>query len=298
MTDRVIYATIPGLDVRLLSSVTTDLVAEACARHRTTPAASAALGRTLTGTGLLAMTQKGHERTTVQFVCDGPIGGIVAVADARGDVRGYVRNPTADAEPVNGKLNVAGVVGGGTMHVGRELGADIGTNREPYNGIVEITSGEIGLDFAYYLTVSEQIPSGVSLGVFVHNATNRVLAAGGFIIQLMPGTSRDIEEDLTARVAAAPHATEMILQGASPLEMLQTALGNLDVEVLEERVLQFACNCSRERFLDKLAALPRADLEEMVADGTGELLTCHVCTASYTVTIEDLRALLPDERVH
>lgn len=184
------------------------------------------------------------------------------------------------------------------MHVGRELGAEIGQGREPYNGIVEITSGEIGLDFAYYLTVSEQIPSGVSLGVFVHNETNRVLAAGGFIIQLMPGTGRDVEEDLTARVAAAPHATEMILQGASPLEMLETALGHLEIEVMDERELQFACNCSRERFLDKMASLPRADLEEMVADGTGEVLTCHVCTESYTVTIDDLRALLPDERVH
>lgn len=298
MTDHVIYATIPGLDVRLLSSVTTELVSEACTRHRTSAAASAALGRTLTGTGLLAMTQKAHERTTVQFVCDGPIGGIVAVANARGDVRGYVRNPSADAEPVNGKLNVAGVVGGGTMHVGRELRSEDGPSTEPYSGIVEITSGEIGLDFAYYLTVSEQIPSGVSLGVFVHNATNRVLAAGGFIVQLMPGTSRDIEEDLTARIAAAPHATEMILQGASPLEMLQTALGNSSIEVLDERALQFACNCSRERFLDKLASLPRSDLEEMVADGTGELLTCHVCTEQYTVTIEDLRALLTDESVH
>lgn len=298
MTDRVIYATIPGLDVRLLSSVTTDLVAEACARHRTTASASAALGRTLTGTGLLAMTQKEHERTTVQFVCDGPIGGIVAVADARGDVRGYVRNPEADAEPLNGKLNVAGVVGGGTMHVGRELGTAVGMTTEPYSGIVEITSGEIGLDFAYYLTVSEQIPSGVSLGVFVHITTNRVLAAGGFIVQLMPGTSRDVEEELTARIAAAPHATEMILQGATPLEMLETALGRVDIDVLEERDLQFACNCSRERFLDKLASLPRADLEEMIADGTGELLTCHICTESYTVTIDDLRALIPTERVN
>ncbi|MCC6745601.1 MAG: Hsp33 family molecular chaperone HslO [Acidobacteria bacterium] len=298
MTDRVIYATIPGVEVRLLSSVTTQLVAEACRRHRTTAAASAALGRTLTGAGLLAMTQKAHERTTVQFVCDGPIGGIVAVANARGDVRGYVRNPWADAEPLNGKLNVAGVVGGGTMHVGRELRRENGTNAEPYSGIVEITSGEIGLDFAYYLTVSEQIPSGVSLGVFVHNDTNRVLAAGGFIVQLMPGARRDVEEELTARISSAPHATEMILQGASPLEMLQTALGSSSIEVLDERDLRFSCNCSRERFLDKLAALPRADVDEMIADGTGELLTCHVCTEQYTVTIDDLRALVTDELVN
>lgn len=298
MTDRVIHAAIPGLDVRLLSSVTTDLVAEACERHRTAPPTSAALGRTLTGTGLLAMSQKDLERTTVQFVCDGPVGGIVAVADAEGAVRGYVRNPAASAPSKNGKLNVAGVVGRGTMHVGRELGVEIGLNREPYSGIVEITSGEIGLDFAYYLTVSEQIPSAVSLGVFVHMTTGRVVAAGGLIVQLMPGAGRELGEDVTARLAAAPHATEMILQGASPLDMLETALAGYPLEILAERDVRFACNCSRERFLDKMASLPRADIEEMIDDGTGERLTCHVCTASYTVTIDDLRALLPEERVN
>ena len=127
MTDTVVYATIPGHDVRLLAGVTTSLVAEACWRHGTSQTASAALGRTLTGTLLLAMMQKDLERVTVQFVCDGPIGGIVALADVAGAVRGYVRNPVAEAPHYpNGKLNVAGVVGSGTMHVRREAGFEIG----------------------------------------------------------------------------------------------------------------------------------------------------------------------------
>lgn len=292
MTDSIIHATIPGHDVRLLAGVTTELVAEACWRHRTTPTASAALGRTLTGTLLLGLTHKGLERVTVQFSCDGPVGGIVALADAGGNVRGYVRNPAADAPERDGKLNVKGVVGGGTMHVRRETGSEIGLDKEPYHGIVEIVSGEIAEDFAYYLTTSEQIPSATSLGVFVSLASRAVQAAGGFMIQLMPGSARELADELTAKVAAAPHATEMILMGATPLDMLRTALGGFEIDLLETRDVRFACTCSRERVLQMLGSLDPAEVERMIADGTGEEVLCEVCNERYRITVDDLRGVL------
>ena len=295
MTDTIIHAHIPGHNVRLLSGVTTRLVAEACWRHGTTPTAAAALGRTLTGTLLLGLMQKDLERVTVQFSGDGPIGGIVALADAEGNVRGYVQNPSADArERPNGKLNVAAVVGRGTMHVRREAGFEIGLMKEPYHGIVEITSGEIAEDFTYYLSVSEQIPSMTSLGVFVHLGSNEVVAAGGFMVQMMPGSTRELAEDLDARIAAAPSATEMILRGATPLRMLQTALGDLPVEVLDTREVRFKCTCSHERVLEMLGSLEPDDLEEMIADATGERVVCHVCNQRYDVTVEELRDLLEE----
>jgi molecular chaperone Hsp33 len=296
MNDTIIHAHIPGHDVRLLAGVTTRLVAEACFRHETTPTASAALGRTLTGTLLLGLAQKDLERVTVQFSGDGPIGGIVAQADAAGTVRGYVTNPEADApEYPNGKLNVAGVVGRGTMHVRREAGFEIGLMKEPYSGIVEITSGEIGEDFAYYLTVSEQIPSAVSLGTFVNITTHEVLAAGGFIVQVLPGSGRAIVDDLTARIAVAPPVTEMVLRGSTPLAMLQTALGDFEVEVLESREARFLCTCSRERVAAMLSSLDPVELEEMIADGTGERVVCHVCNTTYDVSVDELRALAEDD---
>ena len=291
MSDQIIHAVIAGEDVRLLAGVTTNVVAEVCRRHGTWPAASAALGRTITGTLLLGLMQKDLERVTVQFTCSGPIKGIVATADARGNVRGYVTNPTVDAPLVSGKLNVAGIVGSGMMYVTREAGFEIGLMKEPYRGAVEIVSGEIAQDFTYYLAKSEQIPSGVSLGVFV-TGDLEVIAAGGFIVQLMPGADEALAEELTVRMAAAPHATEMVRSGATPLEMLQIALGRTDFEVLEERDVRFECLCSPERALQIVGSLGRDVIEEMVTKNTGEELVCHVCNERYFIEVDALRGLL------
>jgi molecular chaperone Hsp33 len=293
-SDQIIHATIPGENVRLLAGVTTGVVAEICRRHGTWPAASAALGRTVTGALLMGLMQKDLERVTVQFTCNGPIKGIVATADAHGNARGYVTNPTADAPLVNGKLNVAGVVGSGMMYVTREAGFEIGLSKEPYRGAVEIVSGEIAQDFTYYLAKSEQIPSGVSLGVFVAGDLE-VTAAGGFIVQLMPDADEALADELTVRLGAAPHATEMVRSGATPLEMLQTALGRTDLEILETRDARFACLCSPERALQIVGGLGRAVVEDMVSKNTGEEIVCHVCNERYFIDIDAIRGLAEEE---
>jgi len=295
--DQIIHATIPGEEVRLLAGVTTGLVAEACRRHGTFPAASAALGRTLTGALLLAMMQKDLERLTVQFSCTGPIGAVVATADAQGRARGYVKNPHVGSEETllrGEKIDVAAVVGGGMMFVRRELGEEIGLAKQPYVGQVEIVSGEIAEDFAYYLTKSEQIPSGVSLGVYVQNTPEQiagVVAAGGFIVQLMPGAGDGLADSLMEVLAAAPHATEMVRAGMGPLEMLRTALRRDDIEQVFAREVRFECVCSREQVLGMLAGLDRETLDEMIADARGEEVVCPVCNEKYWIDIDTLRGL-------
>src|SRR3977135_2170541 len=179
--DKLIHATAADNQIRCMAAVTTNLVGEACRRHRTFPTASAALGRTLTGGLLLGSGVKDLEKLTVHFDCDGPIGDIIAQADPSGNVRGYVSNPEADATEMNdrGKFDVRAVVGGGKLYVTRDAGFDIGLMKEPYRGMVPIVSGEIGGGIAYYLAKSEQVNSAVSLGVLMtvdgteHNGSSR-----------------------------------------------------------------------------------------------------------------------------
>ncbi len=189
--DALLRATAAGGQVRCMAAVTTGVAAEAARRHLVTGTVAAALGRTLTGALLLGAGLKELDRLTVQVVCDGPVAGLTAEANARGEVRGYARNPQADA-PLNaaGKLDVSAVVGNGTLYVTHESGFDIGLYREPYRGSVPLVSGEIGEDIAYYLAKSEQIPSAVLLGVLVRArewGETYVEAAGGLIVQMMPG---------------------------------------------------------------------------------------------------------------
>ena len=209
--DHLIQCTIADATIRLLAAVTTNLVNEACGRHGTSPTASAALGRTLTGALLLGRSYKDLEYITLRFDCKGEIGGITAEASAHGTVRGYVKNPLADA-PLNahGKLDVRGIVGGGMFHVIREAGYEIGLVKDPYQGSVPIVSGEIAEDLAHYLLKSEQINSAVSLGVFLEPEQGRVTAAGGYLIQVMPGADAAVIEEIENAIANAPHEDQFI----------------------------------------------------------------------------------------
>lgn len=311
--DSLIHATAADNQLRCMAARTTVLVGEACRRHKTFPTASVALGRTLTGGLLLGSSLKDLEKITVHFHCDGPIGNIIAQADPRGNVRGYVSNPEADVTVANhlGKFDVRAVVGGGTLYVTRDAGFEIGLHKESYRGSVPIISGEIGEDIAYYLSKSEQIPSAVSLGVLMTVDADgneaqasmepefsldrlRVSAAGGFIIQMMPSASDDIIRHLEQTIPKAPPSTEMIRAGLSPVEMLKTALGDLDLLVLEEKEPSFYCQCSRERALQIISALGSDEVADMLAKDNGAQLTCHFCNESYDISGEELNTLLAE----
>lgn len=293
-TDQLIRATAADSTIRCMAAITTNLVDEACQRHITSPTVSAALGRTLSGTLMLGSLLKDLEKLTVRFDCQGPIGNITAEADAHGNVRGYVRNPQVELPPnAQGKLDVGGAVGPGMLYVIRDAGFEIGLYKEPYCGSVPITSGEIAHDFAYYLTMSEQIPSAVSLGVFVEK-TGEISAAGGFIVQMMPGADAKLVERLTASVAAAPPSTNMIRDGYRPEELLRTALGMLDFEILESRDIQFRCTCSHERALNIISALGASEVADMLDKDAGAELNCHFCNANYQVSALELEQLLSE----
>ena len=290
-----------------MAAVTTRLVGEACRRHQTFPTASVALGRTLTGGLLLGAGVKDLEKITVHFHCDGPIGNIIAQADPFGRVRGYVTNPEADTTVANamGKFDVRAIVGGGTLFVTRDAGFEIGLYKDAYRGSVPITSGEIGEDIAYYLAKSEQIPSAVSLGVLMSVDRSgddqspeftldrlRVASAGGYIIQLLPSADESLIRQVEQTVARSPASTEMVRSGYSPEEMLRTAMGDLELEVLGEREPSFYCQCSRERVLQILSSLGREEVEDMLAKDNGAELICHFCNEAYQITGDELSDIL------
>ncbi len=299
--DTLIHGTAADGTVRCMAAVTTNLVAEAARRHGTTPTVTAALGRTLTGTLLLASSLKELDRLTVQINGDGPIGGITTEANALGQVRGYVRNPQAHVALNNdtGKLDVRGVVGNGMFYVTRESGYDIGLYRDPYRGSVPVTSGEIAEDFAYYLTKSEQIPSAVMLGVLLQaNETSEpvVAAAGGLMIQIMPGADEKTIATIESAISRAPQTTTMIREGARPLDLLSTALGPIDFEILGESAVGFACPCSFERAVSLIASIDRRELEAMLREDRGAVMTCHFCNESYRMDETELESIIESSK--
>ncbi len=295
-TDTLVHATAADGTVRCVAAVTTNLVAEAATRHNTSPTVAATLGRTLTGTLLLGAALKELDRLTVQIVSDGPVGGITAEVNARGEVRGYARNPEANP-PLNehGKFDVSAVVGQGTFYVTHESGFDIGLYTEPYRGSVPLVSGEIGEDFAYYLAKSEQIPSAVLLGVFMRArevGAPFVETAGGLMIQMMPGANEATVATIEAAVKHAPHTTELIRAGAQPVDLLRVALGDVPFEMLEEKPVRFACLCSYERAVSLISAIDRNELELIMREDKGAALTCHFCNETYQLDEPTLAGIL------
>jgi len=275
-----------GGNVRAFAARTTGAVEEARRRHDTWPTATAALGRALTGTLLLSATLKDrNESVTLRVEGDGPLGGITCDADEQGNGRGYVRNPHVDlALNAQGKLDVGGAVGKGYLHVTRQLALE-GT----YTGTSELISGELGEDLAYYLTKSEQTPSAVALGVRV-GPNGSAVAAGGYMIQLLPATSEAEREQLEANIRAMTAVSLALEEGMTPEQILGSVLAGLDYKILEKRELRFACRCSRERALGALISLPQEDLEAMIAEGKDGELTCQFCGEVYQFTIPELMA--------
>ena len=294
--DTLLRATAGDGLIRCMSAVTTDTVAEGARRHGVSNTVAAAFGRTMTGALLLGAGLKEFDRLTVQIDCDGPVGGITAETNSRGTVRGYVRNPEADAPlNANGKFDVSAIVGRGMLYVTYESGFDIGLYREPYRGSVPLVSGEIGEDIAYYLAKSEQIPSAVLLGVLVRARESGeafIEAAGGLMIQVMPGADEKTVAAIESSVLNTPHTTTLIREGARPVDMLRTALGDVPFEVLEERPVSFDCSCSYERAVSLISSIERGELESMLAEDRGAAMTCHFCNETYQLDETALAGIL------
>ncbi|QUV80941.1 Hsp33 family molecular chaperone HslO [Chloracidobacterium sp. D] len=290
--DRLLQAVAAGDSVRVVAATTTHLVQEACRRHKSWKTATVALGRTLTGAALLASSLKTSERVTIHIEGRGPLGTITAEANAQGEVRGYVQHPQTDV-PLrpDGKLNIGAAVGKGVLHVIREGGFEIGL-MEAYRGSVPLVSGEIAEDLTYYLSSSEQIPSAMSLGVYMEAGDGVVGAAGGFLVQVLPGADESTVAHLERTVAAAPPITEMVRAGATPEDLIREALGELDWRPLAERPLKFVCTCSLERTERLLVALGVEEMQSLLAEQGQAELICHYCNAVYRLSADDLQRLI------
>ena len=273
--------------VRLVIVETTDLVRQAQERHDTWQTSTAALGRTLTATLLLASNLKGQDRMSISIKGNGPLGTIFADADAHGNIRGFVENPKVALElNSKGKIDVSGGVGlPGSLTVKKFI-----EHYEPFAGQVELVSGELAEDFTYYMAVSEQTASSIGLSVLV-NPDETVQAAGGFMIQLMPGATEETIQALEEALKKLDHLSKFFKQ-TNPVEPLMELLCGESGKIIEQKPIQFYCPCDRQRFELGLAMLNSSDLQEIIDDHQGAELQCHFCNQTYHFTDHEMQVIM------
>lgn len=289
--DHVVRATAAEGTIRAFAIYSRDLVDKAREVHELSRTATAALGRTLTAAAMLGTTMKGDkDALSIVFNGDGTLGNITATAKPDGSVKGYVANPQASLpSKVGEKLRVGEVVGKGTLRVIYDLSMG-----EPYSGVVEIQSGEIADDLAYYLTTSDQLPSAVALGVLL-NEDSTVAEAGGFIVQLMDGATDETAAMLEDRIAAIPSITALLREGVSPEEVLERILGDMDLQILEDKAVAFQCNCDRDRTLKLLSLISDDELQDMVDEGEEVEMVCAFCNSKYHFAPEEIEGLIEEK---
>lgn len=288
MSDYIVRAMAANQQIRAFAAVTKDVVETARKAHNTSPVATAALGRLLTGGAMMGVMMKGEKDIlTLQIKAGGPLEGITVTADSKGRVKGYVGNPNV-CIPANakGKLDVAGAVGVGFMNVIKDLGM-----KEPYLGQVALQTSEIAEDLTYYFATSEQVPSAVGLGVLM-NKDNTVRQAGGFIVQVMPFAEEASIDKLEKNVQKISSVTNLLEEGHTPESLLEKVLEGFDVEINDRIPTEFYCNCSKSRVEKALISIGRKDLNEMIQEGKDVELNCHFCNSNYVFSVEELKEIL------
>ena len=287
MGDYIVRAAAANTQIRAFAAVTTELVEEARRRHGTSPVATAALGRLLTGGVMMGSMMKNEEdMLTLQIKCSGQIGGLTVTADSQGNVKGYVHNPDVMLPPKNGKLDVGGALGQGVLTVIKDMGL-----KEPYSGQTILQTGEIAEDLTYYFATSEQVPSSVGLGVLMEK-DNTVRCAGGFIVQVMPFIEDKVLEKLEANIQKIQSVTSMLDNGHTPEEMLGQVLKGLDLEITDTLPAGFHCNCSKERIEKAIISIGKKEIQSMIDDEKEIEVKCHFCNTAYTYSVEELKDLL------
>jgi molecular chaperone Hsp33 len=272
--------------VRGLAAVTTELVEEARVRHGTLPTATAALGRALTAGLLLGGMLKHGERISLEFSGDGPLRSILVDANSEGLVRGFVARPQTHLPARAGKLDVGGALGRGTLCVMR-----VPPEGTAYRSVVPLVSGEIGSDVARYLVDSEQTPSAVGVGVWVE-PDGRVGAAGGWVVQTMPGAEPGTIDRLEENVAAAGPPSDLVRQGLGGAGILDRLLAGFAAPAPQQQLVAFRCRCSRERVDAAILAMGRAELIDVLVKERRVEAVCEFCAERYIVEEEDLERLL------
>ncbi|KYG33321.1 Hsp33 family molecular chaperone HslO [Alkalihalobacillus trypoxylicola] len=287
MKDYLIKALAFDGQVRAYSCVATEMVNVAVQKQDTWPTASAALGRSMMASTMMGAMLKGEAKLTVKIEGGGPIGAIIVDSNAKGQSRGYVTNPHVHFDlNEQGKLDVARAVGNnGYLSVVKDIGM-----REPFTGSVPIVSGELGEDFTYYFVSSEQTPSSVGVGVLV-NPDHSVLAAGGFVIQLLPGASDAVITEIENRLKSIPPISKLVELGMPPEEILYSLMGEENVKILEKMPIEFACTCSKERIANAIISLGKKEIREMIDEDGGAETSCHFCNDKFHFSKEELEEL-------
>ncbi len=287
--DKLVRAITKDGSVKAVAAVTKDLTEQVRNIHKTLPVATAALGRTLAAASMMGNALKEENASlTLQIKGGGPLGTVLAVSDHLGNVRGYVQNPQVNV-PLreDGKLDVGRAVGAdGTLTVIKDIGL-----KEPYIGSVGLLGGEIAEDLAAYFVESEQIPTACALGVLI-DRDQSVKAAGGYIIQLLPGAGEDVIAKVEGGVMAAGAVTALLDRDPDPEALLRTVLSDFEVEILETAPIEYKCYCSRDRVERALISMGVAELEDLLAEQGGCELGCQFCDKVYRFTDKELQAII------
>lgn len=292
MSDILLRAVAADGLIKMTAVSTRGLTEKARQMHRTLPVATAALGRALAAASMLGSWIK-HEKGSLTFQINGkgPIGTVMAVSDSSGNVRGYVGEPHIDL-PLrpDGKLNVGAAVGReGSLTVIRDLGFG-----EPYIGSVRLVSGEIAEDVAAYLVESEQLRAACALGVLV-DTDQSVRAAGGYIIELLPGAPDGLIDGLEGAINAVGSVTS-VLDGGTVEDLVNMLLVGFEPKILERREIEYRCNCSRERVRGVLVSLGKSDIEEIEASQEETEISCHFCNHVYRFTPEEVKEIAAEAK--
>ena len=288
MTDKILKSISKNGHFRAFALDSTLTVREAQERHQTMPTSTVALGRTLIAAQILGANEKGDSKITVKILGDGAMGAIVAVADAKGNVKGYVQNKDLDYKKAStGEVLVAPFIGNGFFVVIKDMGL-----RQPYTGQTDLITGEIGEDLAWYFLSSEQTPSSVGLNVLLNDGEDSVKIAGGFMLQALPDATDDEITVMEKNIKAMPSISEMLLK-EKPLEAMLAALyGELEYTILAESPLAFECDCSKERFSEGLQSLGSQALTEIIEEDHGAEVLCQFCGRKYEFTEKELNDLI------
>lgn len=268
----------------------TETVALAQEKHNTLSSSTVALGRTLIANQILAANQKGDSKITVKVIGDSSFGHIISVADTKGHVKGYIQNTGVDIKKTaTGEVLVGPFMGNG--HFVTII--DYGTGN-PYTSTTPLITGEIGEDFAYYLTESEQTPSAIGLNVLL-DENNKVKVAGGFMVQVLPGASEEEIARYEKRLQEMPAISQLLTSENHVDALLEAIYGDEPYKRLSEEPLSFQCDCSRERFEAVLMTLPKADLQAMIDEDKGAEIVCQFCGTKYQFNESDLEAIINDK---
>ncbi len=287
MSDYIVRATAANDQIRAFAITSREMVEKARQLHETSPVATAAFGRLLTGAAMMGSMMKGEKDIlTIRMRGDGPINGITVTADSGSNVKGYVGNPNVIIPPnYLGKLDVGAAIGYGTMSVTKDLGM-----KEPYTSQINLTTSEVAEDLTYYFAASEQVPSAVALGVLMEK-NNTVKQAGGFILQLMPFAEEKVISFLEDKVNKISSVTDMLEKGMTPEDILEEVVGELGLKINDKIPTAYKCNCSRERVSRALVSIGKKELNDMINDGKEININCNFCNTNYAFSVAELKEL-------